>query len=66
MEAFLLIVLIIALIKWFEYFHGLCGVLHYMEDNNIIPTNEELKNATDWAVRNSINSIMKKSIRIFL
>ncbi|WP_315074199.1 hypothetical protein [uncultured Clostridium sp.] len=56
-------VAILALIKWFGYFHGLCGVLHYMEMNNIKPTEEELKNATDWAVENSISSILDKTIR---
>lgn len=55
-------VAVLAIVKWFAYFNGLCGVIHYMEINNIKPTEEELKNATDWAVKNSISSILNKFI----
>ncbi|WP_459482073.1 hypothetical protein [Clostridium saccharoperbutylacetonicum] len=54
----------LAIVKWFAYFHGLCGAIHYMEMNNIKPTEEELKNATDWAVKNSISSILNKFKKI--
>lgn len=54
-------VAILAIVKCFAYFHGLCGAIHYMEINNIKPTEEELKNATDWAVKNSISGILNKN-----
>lgn len=57
------VVAILAIVKWFAYFHGLCGAIHYMEINNIKPTEEELKEATDWAVKNSTSSILNKTVR---
>lgn len=55
---------IFSIVKWFAYFHGLCGAIHYMEINNIKPTEEEIKKATDWAVKNSISSILNKFKKI--
>lgn len=52
------IIAAVATVKWFGYYHGLCGVLHYLKINGIVATEEELKNATDWAVENSINRII--------
>ncbi|WP_160688383.1 hypothetical protein [Clostridium sp. C2-6-12] len=55
----------LALVKWFTYFHGLCGAIHYMEINNIKPTEEELEEATDWAVKNTISDIKKYIRKLF-
>ncbi|NFN93649.1 hypothetical protein FDB28_06000 [Clostridium botulinum] len=60
-----LTVAVLASVKWFAYFHALCGAIHYMEINNITPTEEDLTNATDWAVKNSISSIIEKIKKIF-
>ncbi|NFE73349.1 hypothetical protein FDC27_14985 [Clostridium botulinum] len=61
LSLFLVITSISVAIKCLSYFYGLCGLIHYMEINNMkIPDDKELKEATDWAVKNSISSIVGK------
>ncbi|MBN1048735.1 hypothetical protein [Clostridium botulinum] len=61
LSLFLVITSISVAIKCLSYFYGLCGLIHYMEINNMkIPDDKELKEATDWAVKNSISSIVEK------
>ncbi|MBN1071174.1 hypothetical protein DVV81_08320 [Clostridium botulinum] len=61
LSLFLVITSISAAIKCLSYFYGLCGLIHYMEINNMkIPDDKELKEATEWAVKNSVSNLVGK------
>lgn len=54
-------IIVISMVKWFSYFYGLGALIHYMELNNMrLPTDEETKEATKWAIESSINSMLRK------
>lgn len=57
----MVVAMVISIVKWFSYFYGLCGLIHYMEINNMkTPTDDEMKEATKWAIDSSISSILRK------
>lgn len=57
-------IIVISMVKWFSYFHGLGALIHYMELNNMrLPTDEETKDATKWAIESSINSTLRKILK---
>lgn len=57
----LVVALIISMYKWYCYFHGLSGLIHYMEINKMRePTEEEKNDAINWAIKNSISITLRK------
>lgn len=52
------VLLVIAITKWYVYWTGFCGAIHVLDKHDVL-NQEELKNATRWAVKNSANDILR-------
>ncbi len=59
----LIVLLCVALHKWFWYRIALLAYIRYMEDKHFSqPSDAELNRLKEWAVRNSINDLFGKKV----
>lgn len=61
----LLLIIAFLIIKVISYYYSVCGLLYYIEKNDIKkPTDKEINEAIKWAVEHSLADIIRKFKKI--